>query len=155
MPARTRVSRLLVIFGALLAFSGMLCHGEETIDRNRIEPCPPSPNCVSSRSSDLARYVAPWQVRVASDKAWEGLKAALVAEQRATIVEDARVDGYLRAEVVSLVFGFVDDVEFQILPEDHLIHVRSASRVGYWDIGVNRRRVDRIASRLREAGLVK
>lgn len=71
------------------------------------------------------------------------------------MVEEDRGDGYMRAEAVSFLFRFVDDVEFQILPEDHLIHVRSASRVGYWDLGVNRRRVERISGLLRSAGIVK
>jgi uncharacterized protein (DUF1499 family) len=41
----------------------------------------------------------------------------------------------------------VDDLEFRLIPEEHIIDVRSASRVGYWDLGANRRRVERIRER--------
>jgi uncharacterized protein (DUF1499 family) len=51
---------------------------------------------------------------------------------------------YLHAEARSLIFRFVDDVEFLIDPGQRRIQVRSASRIGYSDFGVNRRRVERI-----------
>jgi uncharacterized protein (DUF1499 family) len=51
---------------------------------------------------------------------------------------------YLHVEFKSAVFGFVDDVEFAIGESPGVIHVRSASRLGYWDMGANRRRVERI-----------
>ncbi len=70
------------------------------------------------------------------------LKTALKSEQRITVVSEH--DGYLHIEARSLVFRFVDDVEFLIDPGHHLIHMRSASRTGYSDLGVNRRRVERI-----------
>jgi uncharacterized protein (DUF1499 family) len=51
---------------------------------------------------------------------------------------------YLHVEMRSLMFRFVDDVEFSLAASAGLIHVRSASRVGYSDFGVNRKRVERI-----------
>ena len=51
---------------------------------------------------------------------------------------------YIHAEFRSLVFQFVDDVEFYFPPEKSIIHVKSASRSGYYDFGVNRRRVERV-----------
>lgn len=154
MPARL-LNQPVVVMGVCLALMRSACAVGQEVDRNRIEACPPSPNCVSSRSPDMARQIAPLQLQVGSDRAWEGLRAALAAEERTRIVEEVRGDGYMRAEATSLVFGFVDDLEFQILPEDHLIHLRSAARVGYWDLGVNRRRTERIGGRLRDAGVVK
>ncbi len=53
-------------------------------------------------------------------------------------------DGYLWATFASRLFRFVDDVEFRMVSIDGIIHVRSASRVGYSDLGVNRRRVERL-----------
>ena len=70
------------------------------------------------------------------------LKQALRAEKRVTIVTEQ--DTYLHIEARSLVFRFVDDVEFLIDPAHNLIQVRSAARTGYSDLGVNRRRVERI-----------
>jgi uncharacterized protein (DUF1499 family) len=66
----------------------------------------------------------------------------VLAEKRATIVEE-KAD-YLHAEMRSLIFRFVDDVEFSLDADAGLINVRSASRVGYSDFGVNRRRMQRI-----------
>ena len=43
--------------------------------------------------------------------------------------------------------GFIDDVEFRLSPNEGVIHVRSASRSGLHDLGVNRRRVERLRRR--------
>jgi uncharacterized protein (DUF1499 family) len=119
----------------------------------KISDCPSSPNCVSSIAQDQDHYVSPFHMDVAPDKAWEALKRAVEAESRTRIVEEDRERWYLRAEATSRIFRFVDDLEFQIIPEEHLVHVRSASRVGYWDLGVNRRRVERLREALKSEGL--
>jgi uncharacterized protein (DUF1499 family) len=62
------------------------------------------------------------------------------------IVEES--GGYMHAEATSRVFRFVDDVEFLMRPDGQLVDVRSASRVGYSDFGVNRRRIERIRQEL-------
>ena len=77
-----------------------------------------------------------------STSAWQRLKSAVLAEKRITLV--AEQGTYLHAEIRSLLFRFVDDVEFSLDSNAGLIHVRSASRVGYSDFGVNRKRVERI-----------
>lgn len=120
---------------------------------SRISDCPSSPNCVSSLSRDDAHYVSPFHMDIVPDEAWEVLKRALRSEPRIRIVEEKRECWYLRAEATSRIFRFVDDVEFQFVPEERLWHVRSASRVGYWDLGVNRRRVERLRERLGREGL--
>jgi uncharacterized protein (DUF1499 family) len=53
-------------------------------------------------------------------------------------------EGYLWATFTSKVFRFVDDVEFRMVSADGIVHVRSGSRVGYSDLGVNRRRVEKL-----------
>jgi uncharacterized protein (DUF1499 family) len=53
----------------------------------------------------------------------------------------------LRFTFTSRIVGFVDDVEFLLLPQERLIHFRSASRSGYWDLGVNRARMEAVAAR--------
>lgn len=70
------------------------------------------------------------------------LKSALANEKRITIVTEQ--DAYLHIEARSLIFRFVDDVEFLIDSGQQRVQVRSASRTGYSDLGVNRRRVERI-----------
>ncbi len=72
---------------------------------------------------------------------------ALKMEKRVRIIKDT--GSYLYAECRTFI-GFVDDLEFMAEPQSNLLHVRSASRVGYWDLGVNGRRVDRIRDRFKE-----
>lgn len=91
---------------------------------------------------DESHAIAPLRFKGEPERAWERLQQALTAVPRLTVVETQ--SRYLHAEVRSRVFRFVDDLEFLLLPDEHLIHVRSASRTGYSDFGVNRRRVEHI-----------
>jgi uncharacterized protein (DUF1499 family) len=72
------------------------------------------------------------------------LKQVLLNEPRTSIVKEE--GDYLHAEARSFLFRFVDDVEFLLDADQQVIHVRSASRIGYSDLGVNRRRIERIRS---------
>jgi len=108
----------------------------------RLAPCPAKPNCVSSQARDAAHRIDPLPAGADPDAAWARLRAVLEAQPRLRIVEAH--DGYLHAEATSRVFRFVDDVEFLLDRDAGLIHVRSASRIGYSDLGVNRRRIERI-----------
>ena len=63
--------------------------------------------------------------------------------------------GYLHAECQSALMGFVDDLELHAQPDAGRIDVRSASRLGYGDLGVNRRRVETLRANLRAQGLVE
>jgi uncharacterized protein (DUF1499 family) len=123
------------------------------MEPSRISDCPSSPNCVSSQARDPDHRVDPISVEVAPDAAWEILRQTLAAEPRLRIVEERKDQWYLHAEATSLVFRFVDDVEFHLDPGQRLLHVRSASRVGHWDLGVNRRRVERLREALKTRGL--
>jgi len=109
-----------------------------------LAPCPDTPNCVSSQApeSDREHYIAPFRFSSDPAGAWQRLKVAVLAEKRVTVV--AEEETYLHAEVRSLMFRFVDDVEFSLAAGAGLIHVRSASRVGYSDFGVNRKRLEHI-----------
>ena len=106
----------------------------------KLAPCSRKPNCVSDQAADDGHRIAPLP------DAWDALQALLASEPRTTIVE--RTANYLHAEARSALFGFVDDVEF--LRGDGKIHVRSASRVGTSDLGVNRKRIEFLRSRLRQ-----
>lgn len=118
----------------------------------RLAPCPASPNCVSSDAADPSKRVDPLRLRVDAERAWEILQGVLAGMPRTSIVR--RGDDYLHAEARTLIFRFVDDVEFHLRPSEGVIAVRSASRVGYSDLGVNRRRVDEIRDALRRQGVV-
>jgi uncharacterized protein (DUF1499 family) len=104
--------------------------------------CPDKPNCVSSQASDKAHAIEPFTYTGTAVDAMRRLRSALAEEKRVTVVTEQ--DNYLHIEARSLVFRFVDDVEFLMDTSHKLIHVRSAARTGYSDLGVNRRRVERI-----------
>jgi uncharacterized protein (DUF1499 family) len=60
-------------------------------------------------------------------------------------------EDYIHAECRSRIFGFVDDVEFWFDGANGVIHFRSASRMGYSDLGVNRKRMERIRKEFSQA----
>ena len=111
----------------------------------RLLGCPDSPNCVCSDAADPSHRIEPIQFTGEPREALARLKKTINAISRLKIVSET--ENYLRVEASSLVFRFVDDVEFLIDPVEHLIRVRSASRVGHTDLGVNRRRIERIRSK--------
>ncbi len=101
------------------------------------------PNCVSStvEKSD-SHYIEPLKFDGAAADAWKKLQAIVKASPRVNIV--AAKPGYLYAEFKSAGIGFVDDVEFALDEAAGVIQVRSASRLGFRDLGVNRTRVELI-----------
>lgn len=112
----------------------------------RLKPCPDSPNCVSSLSADPRHAVAPITFSGSMPEARRNLLKVIRAMPRAHIVSDEAT--YLHVEFTSGVFRFVDDAEFFIDEEAKRIDARSASRVGYWDMGVNRKRIEEIRRRM-------
>lgn len=112
------------------------------VREGRLALCPESPNCVSSQSTDAVHAVAPLIYTGTAADAFTALRNIIAGMKRAVIVEETAT--YLHVEVTSALFRFVDDVEFIVDDAEKKIHVRSASRIGYSDLGVNRRRVERI-----------
>lgn len=108
---------------------------------SRFAPVPKSPNCVSSRAdaTDTEHHIAPL-----TGTTLEAIKADLLAQPRSTLLEEA--DGYLHFIETTRILRFKDDIEFE--QEGEVIHVRSASRIGHSDLGVNRKRVEALRSRL-------
>ena len=137
---------------ATLALMSAVCQPVAAMEPTRISDCPTSPNCVSSLAKDEAHKIAPIPFDGTPDAAFALLKQAIAGEARTRIVEEQQDQWYLHAEATSLVFRFVDDVEFQLDPERKLLHLRSASRVGYSDLGVNRRRIERLRVALGKLG---
>lgn len=106
-----------------------------------LRPCPTTPNCVSSESSMPPWRIEPLRFEGAPQVAWDDLRAAIEA-LGGTVVEER--DGFLWATFTSRVFRFVDDMEFHMEAELGVIQLRSASRVGRSDLGVNAKRVARL-----------
>lgn len=119
---------------------------------SRLTACPGTPNCVCSDAADPSHAVAPFHLAVPAADAWRAAAAAIGRMVRCRIVEDT--GGYLRAECRSALFGFVDDLELELRPEAAVLAVRSGSRTGRYDFGVNRRRVERLRALLRGAGIL-
>ena len=108
----------------------------------KLTACPNTPNCVSSDATDDAHRMAPIPFEGDAGEALARLKVALAAQPLTTVIS---ADGnYLHAECVSLLFRFVDDVEFLVDADAPVIHFRSASRAGRSDRGVNRKRMEEI-----------
>ncbi len=130
------------VFVCMIIFS---CAGQRPknlgIHNGRLTDCPSKPNCVSSQAVDEKHALTPFRYQGKKKVAFEQLKKIILSFKRITIV--AENDNYFHIEYKSKIMGFVDDLEF-FFPEEKIIHVRSASRIGYSDLGVNRKRVEHL-----------
>jgi len=144
---------ILLTLIVLAALAGLLVLGRMSrsghppgLAGGTLQKCPPSPNCVCSESDEHSGHfiepLAPAHLK--EDNALGRLKPIIV-ELGGRI--EAETDSYLAATFASSVFGFVDDLEVRVDAQEGVIHMRSASRVGYSDLGVNRKRAEHIRSR--------
>lgn len=119
------------------------------VNNGHLMECPQTPNCVNSQAKDDEHLIQPILFIGTSTEAQTRL-VKILNEWKHTKITVTQ-DNYIRAEFVSKVFRFVDDVEFYF-PEtegkETTIHIRSASRVGYSDFGVNRKRIEQIRNHL-------
>ena len=143
--ALASVPAMAALFGSL--FAG---HPPPTLGvrEGRLAPCPERPNCVASQAADDAHRIAPLRFADAPRAAFARLVQTVAAFPGARVVTQR--GEYLHAEFTSATMGFVDDVEFVLDAPARTIHVRSASRLGYRDFGVNRERVEKIRSAFAE-----
>ncbi|MFH1138664.1 MAG: DUF1499 domain-containing protein [Pseudomonadota bacterium] len=142
---------LLLLLAACFCFPPQGRAGETEglgIKAGRLRPCPESPNCVSSQSPDEKHFAPPLLHEGDRAGALSRLAGIVTSLERAKVVEIG--EDYLRAEFTSRVFRFVDDVEFRFDSDGRTIHFRSASRVGWSDLGVNRKRVEAIRKKWNE-----
>ncbi len=119
----------------------------------QLPACPSSPNCVSSQATDAGHFIAPFKITGNVEVAWTALKKALTSQSRTVITNET--GDTLHAQATSLVFRFVDDIDAILDADARLIQIRSASRVGYGDFGVNRKRVEMLRSQLQQANVVE
>jgi uncharacterized protein (DUF1499 family) len=134
--------RLRALIAAALAV--VLCTGAVR-SANMLPSCPDSPNCVSSRAVRPSQQVAPFAFTGPAEAA-QGRLLRIIEQDRGATVVDAR-QGWIAVEFRSRVFGFIDDLRFELDPATGVFHVQSASRLGYWDLGVNRRRVEALRAK--------
>jgi uncharacterized protein (DUF1499 family) len=112
------------------------------VSKDHLASCPSSPNCVVSQDADSKHAIEPITYHTDRNAARETLLKVLTVVPRTEVVE--QTDSYIHALSKSRIFGFVDDVEFYFPKDQDIIHIRSASRIGDSDLGVNRRRMEQI-----------
>lgn len=150
------MSRLIsIIVGLIVVLSSSLIFAASSfaaigIENNHLAPCPSSPNCVVSQDGDEEHTIEPIVYQGDRTTAKETLLKVLSVVPRTEIIEDT--DNYIHAESTSRIFKFVDDAEFYFPKGENIIQVRSASRVGESDLGVNRRRIEQIRLAMEDLG---
>lgn len=107
----------------------------------RLESCPGTPNCVLSEEKGKSSYIEPFPIKGAAGEEWAKMEVAVVKLGGKV---EADTGTYLRATFRSRFWRFVDDLELRLDKQENVIHVRSASRVGKGDLGVNRKRVEEL-----------
>ena len=117
-----------------------------------LPPCRDSPNCVSSQAQDAKHYIEPFKINGSPEEAWNELKKVLNGQSRMVITHETA--DTLHAEATSLVFQFVDDINVILDKDTNTIHVRSASRTGHSDFGVNRKRIEALRLQLQKAHVI-
>jgi uncharacterized protein (DUF1499 family) len=108
---------------------------------------------VSSDARDRDHHVSPLQLATTPAEAWQRVREVVSELSRAHVVKET--PEYLHVECRSLLLGFVDDLEFHLRPAENIIAIRSASRLGYSDFGVNRRRVEALRASLTDRGALR
>jgi uncharacterized protein (DUF1499 family) len=115
------------------------------INEGQLQPCPDKPNCVSTQATDRSQFIEPIEFNSTAQQAQDRLLQVLKTMDRTKIVVNE--ENYIRVEFTSKIFRFVDDGEFYFQPAkkgEIIIHLRSASRIGHSDFGVNRERIEQI-----------
>ena len=108
----------------------------------KLKPCPKSPNCVCTQDDNSRKKVAPIRFTVDTKQAATKLERLIASYDYAMLVKQE--SNYYHYEFITKLGIFIDDVEFLIDPKAKLIHFRSASRIGYSDLGKNKRRMKKI-----------
>jgi uncharacterized protein (DUF1499 family) len=145
----SQLAATLLTMGIIMA----LMSTTEADTNKRLPLCPNSPNCISSQAHDTDHYIAPFTIIADANKAWSALANALANTRRTVVIR--QTDEALHAEATSLIFRFVDDIDALLDEAAGVIHIRSASRIGYSDFGVNRKRIKKLQTQLQNQQVIK
>lgn len=129
-------------------FSGMRPDNLGVRD-GRLAPPRRTPNNVNSqidKNADAEHYIEPLRYTGDARQAWAALRHVIDGMQRVKVITSD--SNYLYAEFSTKLMGFVDDTEFYLDEKTGAIQVRSASRLGRRDFGVNRERIESIRAKL-------
>jgi uncharacterized protein (DUF1499 family) len=144
---QTRTLSILYVSMLFVCSSNTFAEESKTMkdgsNASQLQSCPHSPNCVSSTDADLSHRIQALNYgNSAPDIAMQALRKILLS--MTTQVEIADDGKRIHAEFKSAVFGFIDDFDALLNVENARIEIRSASRTGHYDLGVNKRRVENI-----------
>ena len=115
--------------------------------------CPDTPNCVSSLAKNPKYRVDPFTLKNDPKTSWDIVQKTVGSLPRTTMVSADNTD--IHAECRSMIFRFVDDLKLHLIPSNGIIHIRSASRTGYFDLGVNRDRVECLRKKLQKKDIIE
>jgi uncharacterized protein (DUF1499 family) len=140
---------LIITFGALFGLSMTSSRPENLgVTNGRLAKCPETPNCVSTQAIDELHRMPAISASGSRNETIAKIKAVIKSDfPRAKLISET--ENYLHYEFTSLIFRFVDDVEF-LVDDASEVNFRSASRVGRSDLGANQKRMEKISERLRE-----
>ncbi|MFC1679436.1 DUF1499 domain-containing protein [Elusimicrobiota bacterium] len=142
------MKRPLLTIAAVIAFAG--CSGTRPAHigpaNADLAPCPSSPNCVSTRATGDQHRIEPMSYDGDKAAARDRLLAALRGMKRSKIV--VAEEDYIHVEFASGLWRFVDDAEFRFDGPGKIINFRSEARRGYYDFGMNRKRLEALRKRL-------
>ena len=131
----------LIIYVTCICFFVISCVGKTPTTIGAFSNCPKKPNCVSTKDNSSKNYISPIKYKGSRDEAKTILLHVIDSISSSNIKSDQ--DDFIYVEFISEIFGFVDDVEFYF-NKPGIIDFRSASRIGYSDLGVNRNRMEAI-----------
>ncbi|GEM_PF-839488 len=138
MPNKSVISKVIISVFFLLSHSTHASEFKSGLVKGKLQSCPSSPNCINSE----ALTISPINIsKIETKLVWSLLQK--VIKGQAGDIQSKSTD-YLSAIFISDIFGFIDDVEARLDLEAKVIHLRSASRSGYYDFGVNARRLKSI-----------
>lgn len=148
-------SRFIVALGLAFLVSG--CAGRVFESHSRaigsgLPACPPSPNCVNSEI-DTEHFVKPFVLNGDAAEAWLQIKDQVTNSKRTTVVLEQA--DFIHAEVMSPLRVYTDDLVLRLDADNGVVHLRSSSRLGYYDFGVNRDRVEALRSALVKRGAIQ
>lgn len=119
------------------------------VENGRLSKCPDSPNCVCSQDDRKSHHIEPLKYEGDGDAAFARLAEILGSWPRTKII--TQTDNYMHVEFTTPVLRFVDDGEFLLTKDHQEIQVRSASRVGYSDMGKNLERMNKLRAEFAES----
>lgn len=113
-----------------------------------LKECPNKPNCVSTQTAQSDKVMSPiaYPQKLTVDEVLTKIESLILKMPRTLLVQ--REKNTLHFTFQTLIMSYIDDVEFLIDESSHMIHFRSASRVGYSDLGLNRKRMTEISAKL-------